>query len=36
MNDIIIYSYEGDGLHGHLGIIITNDEYCTVSTDVPP
>jgi hypothetical protein len=27
-------SYEGGGRHGHLGIIMTNTEYFTVTTDV--
>jgi hypothetical protein len=29
-------SYEGGGLHGHLGIIMTNNEYFAVATDVFP
>jgi hypothetical protein len=29
-----VSSYEWSGLHGHLGIIMTNDEYFDVATDV--
>jgi hypothetical protein len=28
-----ISSYEGGGQHGHLGLVMTNDEYFTVATD---
>jgi hypothetical protein len=29
-------SYEGGGRHGHLGIIMTNEEYFTIAVDVFP
>jgi hypothetical protein len=31
-----IASYEGGGHHGHLGIIMTNEEYFTIAVDVFP
>jgi hypothetical protein len=31
-----VSSYKGDGLHGHLGIIMTEDEYFAVATDAFP
>jgi hypothetical protein len=31
---MIVYSYEGGGINGHLVIIMTNDEYFAVATDV--
>jgi hypothetical protein len=31
-----IASYEGGGHHGHLGIIITNEEYFAIAVDVFP
>jgi hypothetical protein len=31
-----VASYEGGGRHGHLGIIMTNEEYFTISVDVFP
>jgi hypothetical protein len=33
-NAMIVSSYEGGGLHGHLGIIMTNDNYFVVATEV--
>jgi hypothetical protein len=33
-NTMIISSYEGGGRHGHLGLIMTNDEYFALVTDV--
>jgi hypothetical protein len=33
-NVMRVSSYEGGGRHGHLGIIMTNDEYFTLATDV--
>jgi hypothetical protein len=33
-NAMIVYSYEGGGRHGHLGIIVTNTEYFAVATNV--
>jgi hypothetical protein len=33
---MIIASYEGGGRHGHLGIIMTNEEYFTIAVDVFP
>jgi hypothetical protein len=35
-NDMSVASYEGGGRHGHLGIIITNEEYFAVALDVFP
>jgi hypothetical protein len=35
-NDMSVASYEGGGRHGHLGIIITNEEYFAVAVDVFP
>jgi hypothetical protein len=35
-NAMSVSSYEGGGLHGHLGIVMTNDEYFFVATDVFP
>jgi hypothetical protein len=31
-----VASYEGGGHHGHLGIIMTNEEYFAVAVDVFP
>jgi hypothetical protein len=31
-----IASYEGGGRHGHLGIIMTNEEYFAIAVDVSP
>jgi hypothetical protein len=31
-----VASYEGGGRHGHLGIIMTNEEYFDVAVDVLP
>jgi hypothetical protein len=31
-----VTSYEGGGHHGHLGIIMTNEEYFAVAVDVFP
>jgi hypothetical protein len=31
-----VASYEGGGRHGHLGIIMTNEEYFDVAVDVFP
>jgi hypothetical protein len=33
---MIIYYYKGGDLHGHLGLIMMNDEYFTAATDVFP
>jgi hypothetical protein len=33
---MIVSSGEGGGLHGHLGIIMTNDEYFAFATEVFP
>jgi hypothetical protein len=33
-NAMIVSPYEGGGLHGHLGLIMTNDEYFALATDV--
>jgi hypothetical protein len=30
-----VASYEGGGLHGHLGIIMTNEEYFAIAVDFP-
>jgi hypothetical protein len=35
-NDMSVASYEGGGRHGHLGIIMTNEEYFAVAVDVFP
>jgi hypothetical protein len=35
-NAMSVASYEGGGLHGHLGIIMTNEEYFTIAVDVFP
>jgi hypothetical protein len=35
-NAMIFSCYKVGGLHGHLDIITTNDEYFTVATYVPP
>jgi hypothetical protein len=35
-NAMRITSYEGGGRHGHLGIIMTNEEYFAVAVDVFP
>jgi hypothetical protein len=31
-----VASYEGGGLHGHLGIIMTNEEYFAIAVDAFP
>jgi hypothetical protein len=31
-----VASYEGGGRHGHLGIIMTNEEYFAIAVDVFP
>jgi hypothetical protein len=36
INDMSVASYEGGGRHGHLGIIMTNEEYFTIAVDVLP
>jgi hypothetical protein len=33
-NAMSVSSYEGGGRHGHLGLIMTNDEYFTLAIDV--
>jgi hypothetical protein len=33
---MIIASYEGGGRQGHLGIIMTNEEYFAIAVDVSP
>jgi hypothetical protein len=33
-NAMSVSSYEGGGRHGHLGLIMMNDEYFTLATDV--
>jgi hypothetical protein len=33
-NAMSVSSYEGGGRHGHLGLIMTNDEYFALATDV--
>jgi hypothetical protein len=33
-NVMSVSSFEGCGLYGHLGLIMTNAEYCAVATDV--
>jgi hypothetical protein len=35
-NTMIVASYEGGCRHGHLGIIMTNEEYFAVAVDVFP
>jgi hypothetical protein len=35
-NAMSVVSYEGGGRHGHLGIIMTNEEYFAISVDVFP
>jgi hypothetical protein len=35
-NDMSVASYEGGGCHGHLGIIMTNEEYFAITVDVFP
>jgi hypothetical protein len=35
-NAMSIASYEGGGCHGHLGIIMTNEEYFAIAVDVFP
>jgi hypothetical protein len=35
-NAVSVASYEGGGRHGHLGIIMTNEEYFAVAVDVFP
>jgi hypothetical protein len=35
-NAMSIASYEGGGHHGHLGIIMTNEEYFAIAVDVFP
>jgi hypothetical protein len=35
-NAMSVASYEGGGRHGHLGIIMTNEEYFTIADDVFP
>jgi hypothetical protein len=35
-NAMSIASYEGGGRHGHLGIIMTNEEYFAIAVDVFP
>jgi hypothetical protein len=35
-NAMIVESYEGGGRHGHLGIIMSNEEYFAVAADVFP
>jgi hypothetical protein len=35
-NAMSVASYEGRGHHGHLGIIMTNDEYFAIAVDVFP
>jgi hypothetical protein len=35
-NAMSVASYEGGGRHGHLGIIIRNEEYFAVAVDVFP
>jgi hypothetical protein len=33
-NTMSIYFYEGGGRHGHLGLIMTNDQYFALATDI--
>jgi hypothetical protein len=35
-NAMSVVSYEGGGRHGHLGIIMTNEEYFDIAVDVFP
>jgi hypothetical protein len=35
-NDMSVASYDGGGRHGHLGIIMANEEYFNVAVDVFP
>jgi hypothetical protein len=35
-NAVSVSSYEGGGRHSHLGLIMTNNEYFSVATCVPP
>jgi hypothetical protein len=35
-NDMSVSSYVGGGHHGHLGIIMTNEEYFAIAADVFP
>jgi hypothetical protein len=35
-NAMSVASYEGGGCHGHLGIIMTNEEYFAIVVDVFP
>jgi hypothetical protein len=35
-NDMSVASYKGGGRHGHLGIIMNNEEYFTIAVDVFP
>jgi hypothetical protein len=35
-NAMSVASYEGGGRHGHLGIIMTNEEYFATAVDVFP
>jgi hypothetical protein len=31
-----VSSYVGGGHHGHLGIIMTSEEYCAIAADIFP
>jgi hypothetical protein len=35
-HDMSVASYEGGGRHGHLDIIMTNEEYFAIAVDVFP
>jgi hypothetical protein len=35
-NVMSVASYEGSGRHGHLGIIMTNEEYFAIAVDIFP
>jgi hypothetical protein len=35
-NAMIVASFEGGGHHGHLGIIMANEEYFAIAVDVFP
>jgi hypothetical protein len=35
-NAMSVSSYVGGGRHGHLGIIMTNEEYFSITADVSP
>jgi hypothetical protein len=35
-NAMSVVSYEGGGNHGHLGIVITNEEYFAIAVNVLP